>query len=45
MKYEDVVIKDETSLDYELIIKGRKAEIGSELWHKDNNGEYKKVTI
>ena len=35
LHYNDVVIKDETSLDYELIIKGRKAEIGSELWYKD----------
>ena len=45
MKYEDVVIKDETSLNYELVIKGRKAKIGSELWHKDSNGECEKVTI
>ena len=35
LHYNDAVIKDETSLDYELIIKGRKAEIGSELWYKD----------
>lgn len=35
LHYNDVVIKDETLLDYELIIKGRKAEIGSELWYKD----------
>ena len=35
LHYDDVAIKDETSLDYELIIKGRNAEIGSELWYKD----------
>jgi len=38
MKYEDVVIKDETSLNYELVIKGRKARIGDKLWLKLSTG-------
>lgn len=39
LHYNDVVIKDETSLDYELIIKGRKAEIGSVLWKRFQLGK------
>ena len=35
----------ETKLDYELVIKGRKAKIGSELWLDNGDGKLKEVTI
>ena len=38
LHYDDVAIKDETSLDYELIIKGRRAVVGDKLWLKLSTG-------